>query len=149
MSAEIKEKSRRRRKQQEEAAEEEVQDKGITPSKGRATPGRRNRSKNTDQGNIITRPVRGIREYFRGVRDELDKVTWPTRDELLRLSRIVFFVTVAASIVLGMINLAYNELFIIGLDAPWVFVIFFIIAGALIFLGRRLMASRGGDPASF
>jgi preprotein translocase SecE subunit len=62
-------------------------------------------------GNIITRTIANIREYFRDVRSELNKVHWPNRQETERLTRIVVVVTAAFSVALGAVS------FIIGLLA--------------------------------
>jgi preprotein translocase subunit SecE len=40
-------------------------------------------------------------KYLRETRAEVAKVTWPTRDEWLRLSGIVLAVTVAMALILG------------------------------------------------
>ncbi|RME80336.1 MAG: preprotein translocase subunit SecE [Caldilineae bacterium] len=45
--------------------------------------------------------VNPIVRYFRETRAEIGKVTWPTREEWLRLSGIVLAVTVAMAIILG------------------------------------------------
>ncbi len=97
---------------------------GMTASKGRATPGRR--SSDTVEGNIVARSVGGIREYFEGVNAEIRKVTWPTREDTRRLSIIVLVTTVLASIALGLISLAFSELFEIGLSQPFIFLGFFV-----------------------
>lgn len=52
----------------------------------------------TDASKAKTNPVM---RYLRETRAELGKVTWPTRQEWLRLSGIVLAVTVAMSIILG------------------------------------------------
>jgi preprotein translocase subunit SecE len=48
--------------------------------------------------------VRGIAAYFHGVRTELAKVTWPSREETLRLTGVVLAVTVFFSIALGLLS---------------------------------------------
>ncbi len=126
----VEEKSRRRRRRSSaEDADIENEEVGLTEGKGRATPGRRSRRgvSTQDEGNFITRPLRGIVEYFSGVRDEMRKVTWPTREELQRLTVIVTIVTVVSSLVLGAIAFAFTELFILGFENE----IVFIIAGVL------------------
>jgi len=45
-----------------------------------------------------------VMRYLRETRAELAKVTWPTRQEWLRLSGIVLVVTVAMSFILGVID---------------------------------------------
>ncbi|MBK9123324.1 MAG: preprotein translocase subunit SecE [Chloroflexi bacterium] len=107
-------------------AEEEVEEaKNITAAKGRATPGRR-------QVETVTETRRGplgrLRDYLDGVRSELDKVAWPTRQEVTGLFRVVLFVTIAAAIVLGLVAFLFNELFAIGLQQP----ILFVIVGAAV-----------------
>ena len=39
-----------------------------------------------DGGNLATRTVGGVRDYLEGVRSELRKVIWPTREETQRLT---------------------------------------------------------------
>jgi len=43
----------------------------------------------------------GLREYFRGVWDELRKVVWPGRDELLRMTGIVVATVILFGILTG------------------------------------------------
>ncbi len=45
-----------------------------------------------------------VTRYLRETRAELAKVTWPTRQEWLRLSAIVLAVTVAMSVILGLVD---------------------------------------------
>ncbi len=45
--------------------------------------------------------VNPVVKYLRETRAELSKVTWPTRDEWIRLSGIVLAVTVAMALILG------------------------------------------------
>ena len=46
--------------------------------------------------------VNPLVRYLRETRAELAKVTWPTRDEWLRLSGIVLLVTVVMAFILGL-----------------------------------------------
>lgn len=139
----VEEKSGRRRKRrgevEAEIEEDEVEERGLTESKGRATPGRRIQGE-SEGGNFITRFFRGTVEYFGGVRDELRKVTWPTREEMRRLTVIVLLVTIAASITLGLISFAFTELFILGFDNEIVFIIMFAVIIAGFFIYNRLNA---------
>ncbi|HMM29100.1 MAG: preprotein translocase subunit SecE [Chloroflexota bacterium] len=48
--------------------------------------------------------VRSIASYLHGVRTELGKVTWPTREETMRLTGVVLGVTIAFSIALGLLD---------------------------------------------
>jgi preprotein translocase SecE subunit len=48
--------------------------------------------------------VRSIAAYFRGVATEMAKVTWPSREDTVRLTTVVLAVTVAFSIGLGALS---------------------------------------------
>lgn len=140
----VEKKSRRRRKRDEEAAEaaelEQEAPRGLTEGKGRATPGKRNRQGKDDGGNFIVRSARGTRDYLRGVQDELDKVVWPDREELIRLSRIVIVVTIMAAIVLGAFSIGFTQLFAAGLENELVFVAFGVAVTAAWFIYTRFFA---------
>lgn len=99
--------------------------KGITAGKGRPTPSRRQMEEQEEevQGNFIQRTVANLREYFVGVRSELAKVTWPTREDTRRLSIIVVIVLIIASIVLGLISYAFTRIFAVGLTTPIVLIL--------------------------
>jgi preprotein translocase subunit SecE len=56
------------------------------------------------QGNFI---VRFINETV----GELRKVSWPTRDEAVRLTAIVLVVLIATSLFLGVIDMLLTEIF--------------------------------------
>jgi preprotein translocase subunit SecE len=56
------------------------------------------------RGNFITR-------FVSETVGELRKVSWPTRDEALRLTAIVLVVMLASSIFLGVIDMLLTELF--------------------------------------
>lgn len=104
-----------------EADYDEVDDgRGLTAKKGRATTGRRSIQEETERRGIVGR----TREYLKGVRSELSKVTWPTRPDVVRLARIVLAATIAASIVLGFISAIFTELFVLGLQDPIWFLLF-------------------------
>ena len=49
--------------------------------------------------------------YFKEVRAELRKVVWPSRRVTIRLTSIVFGVTVAMSLALGLIDWIFTQLF--------------------------------------
>jgi preprotein translocase subunit SecE len=134
---------------EEEADETDVQAvNAYTAPKGRPTAGRRNRVRipEEEQGNVITRRSNSVMDYVQGVRDELAKVTWPTREEVVRLGRIVVLVTVVMAIVLGAISFGFTLLFRVGLDNPILFLIFFVVVGVIGFLLTRYMRSEGSEP---
>ncbi|HHY54793.1 MAG TPA: preprotein translocase subunit SecE [Chloroflexi bacterium] len=59
------------------------------------------------------KPENRVVRYFKDTRAEIGKVTWPTREEGLRLSGIVFVVTVVSTIVLFGVDSLFA--FVIGL----------------------------------
>ena len=117
-----------------------VGERGI--AKGRPTPSTRRRQEEEDEGNIIERTGGGLSEYIQGVRTELDKVAWPTREETQRLTIIVLATLIASSLVLGIISAAFTELFRIGLNAP--IILFAVIAVAVVagFIVFRMSSRR-------
>jgi preprotein translocase SecE subunit len=149
MSAEntVEEKSRRRRNRQEEAEieEEELEestDTGLTPKKGRATPSRRYQEEEVVTGNFVVRLFQGAREYLQGVRDEMTKVVWPTREEMFRLTRIVLVVVILCAIALGIIAVLFSELFVQGLEQPVIFLVVFAVVAGAYMAYTRAMARR-------
>jgi preprotein translocase SecE subunit len=128
----IKEKRARRRKRKREARQDTSTetDKGITEKKGTATPGRRTTERS---GNAVTNWFSSVRNYLEGVQSELEKVTWPTREETTRLTYIVAAVTLASALVLGGLSILFTELFNIGVDSPLVFLGVFIAFLVLLF----------------
>jgi preprotein translocase subunit SecE len=113
--------------------------RGLTAAKGRATPSRRQREEEMEEpeGNFFQRLIRNLRDYFEGVRGEVQKVSWPTRAEVRRLTIIVLIALVISSIVLGAIAGVFAELFRIGLSNPLIILIFMAVgAVALFFIGR-------------
>lgn len=143
----VEKKSRRRRRRggDEDSEIEEAQSSSVTERKGRATRSRRS-GEEVQGGNFIVRGARSFRGYLVGVRDELDKVVWPTREDTIRLSWIVVLVTTAAALALGAISTVFTELFIIGLreDNPIVFVFAAVVAVAL-YVGYTRFFSGGDD----
>lgn len=136
---------KRRDDEETEEIEEQEPEQALSEGKGRATPGRRQQVEEEVQGNFITRPLRNFVSYLGEVRGELEKVTWPTREETVRLTRIVLVSMVAASIILGLMSLLFTELFRLGLDTPALLVGLIVIAFAVaIFWLRRSNQSTGG-----
>ena len=57
----------------------------------------------------------GLGEYLRGVREELKKAQWPTRPELIQLTKVVLFIIVVVAVYCGaldaLLGLVTNSLF--------------------------------------
>ena len=58
---------------------------------------------------MATTPVTFLKE----VRDELRKVVWPTRDEIIRLTGVVIIVSVGVGVFLGVVDFILTK--IVGL----------------------------------
>lgn len=120
---------------------DEADSRALTAAKGRATPSRRQQEEEVEEGNFLTRLVTGLRDYFEGVRSELRKVAWPSREDARRLTIIVLSALVVCALILGGISLLFTELFRIGLNNPLVLIVFMVVAvgGGFIFtrINRR------------
>lgn len=135
-----------------EKREEEDNQKGLTEGKGRATPSRRkgetqHTHNNEPSGNFIVRSTQSVRNYFGGVRSEMQKVTWPTREETQRLSWIVAIVLVASAIFLGAMAGLFTYIFNMGVDQPIIFIGVFV-AFLLVLFGYSRYASKS-ETAEF
>ncbi len=100
------------------------------------------------EGNILTRPFMGIFNYLDEVRAEMRKVTWPEREDVIRLTGIVLAVTLASALTLGALSLLMNVLIIdFGLNQgnEWVFGILFLA----IFAGAFYYTQRGGSKRNY
>jgi preprotein translocase subunit SecE len=49
--------------------------------------------------------------FFKEVRDELQKVVWPTRDEIIRLTAVVIIVSLGVGLFLGGTDFILTRLF--------------------------------------
>jgi preprotein translocase subunit SecE len=53
--------------------------------------------------------VKAIISYIKDVRYELSKVVWPKRDEVIKLTLIVFIISGAVSIYVGGLDLVFTK----------------------------------------
>ena len=51
-----------------------------------------------------------IFRYFKETRAEVRKVSWPTRQEALRLTLVVLAVTISMAIILGILDYVFSQL---------------------------------------
>ncbi len=130
----------RKQRAEKKAAEEEAQ---VAQGKGRATPGRRSQPEQV-RGNALTRPLYNLMDYLSEVRSELDKVTWPTREDIVRLTRIVLMTLVFFSLMMGAISLFWGQVIAFGLNAPLFFIVLFgaITVGAYVLISRENSAGK-------
>lgn len=124
-------------------AQETSEETALAVGKGRATPSRRAAEEAEEKsGNVVTRTIGGLRDYFEGVGSELRKVTWPSQDDLRRLSIIVIATLVASALALGLISFAFTELFRLGLASPVILIGFMAVAVVVGFVVTRAYGRR-------
>ncbi len=82
-----------------------------------------NRAASAPRPNIFQRipVVRPIYNYLADSMEEMQKVTWPSREETYRLTRLVIAFTIISSIGLGMFDLFYGWWFRQALENETVF----------------------------
>jgi preprotein translocase subunit SecE len=56
-------------------------------------------------------------EFLRAVRSELGKVTWPTRDELTKATRMIVILAVVLGLAIGWMDLLLNLILVDGVAA--------------------------------
>ena len=55
-------------------------------------------------GNRVTGWVGQTRGFLMAVREEMRKVTWPTRDELIKATRMIIVLAIALGIAIGLMD---------------------------------------------
>ncbi len=56
------------------------------------------------QPNRVAGWVGQTRDFLVGVREEMKKVTWPTRDELVKATRMIIVLSVVLGLVIGLLD---------------------------------------------
>lgn len=54
--------------------------------------------------------VKQVLTYFSDVRFELSKVTWPKKEEVLRLTLVVFIISAFVALYVGALDFAFTKL---------------------------------------
>lgn len=74
--------------------------------------------------------IGGVASYFRGVASEMQKVTWPNREETVHLTSVVLAVTIAFAIGLGILDGFFGWWFqqAFHADSEWLFL---VVAGVV------------------
>lgn len=107
-----------------------VETTATTEKKGRATP-RRDQAVTKSVPFIQRIPVvSGLINYLRASVAEMRKVTWPTREETIHLTRLVLAVTVVFSLSLGLLDVFFGWWFRQALSDETLFLL--IAAGVTI-----------------
>jgi preprotein translocase subunit SecE len=66
------------------------------------------------QPNRVAGWVGQTRDFLTGVREELRKVTWPTRDELIKATRMIVVLSIALGILIGLMDWVLQLIFVDG-----------------------------------
>ena len=53
--------------------------------------------------------ISSINQFLKETRQELDKVTWPTKEETVKLTQTVIIVTVVFALYLGALDYLFTE----------------------------------------
>jgi preprotein translocase subunit SecE len=64
--------------------------------------------------NRLTGWVDRTRHFLLGVRDEMKKVTWPTREELVKATRMIVMLSLVLGVVIGLMDYALQLLLVEG-----------------------------------
>jgi preprotein translocase subunit SecE len=57
-------------------------------------------------------PIARMFQFFRDVRNELRKVTWPTLDELKKATTVIIIFVTALGILIGLMDAAFQFIFV-------------------------------------
>ncbi len=64
-----------------------------------------------DAKRAVRKQPNAIRKYLNETIGELRKVSWPTRKEAANLTLVVLVVTIAMSVLLGLLDFIYSKFF--------------------------------------
>jgi preprotein translocase subunit SecE len=73
-----------------------------------------------DRAQVAQRPNRVVgwvsqsRDFLVGVREEMRKVTWPTRDELIKATRMIVVLSIILGVVIGLMDWLLQLIFVEG-----------------------------------
>jgi preprotein translocase subunit SecE len=67
------------------------------------------------QPNRVVGWVSRTREFLVGVREEIKKVTWPTRDELIKATRMIVVLSIVLGVVIGLMDWLLQLIFVEGI----------------------------------
>ena len=68
-------------------------------------------------GNKLSFWVQDTVGFFRAVRTEMDKVTWPTRPELLKATRMIVVLSIVLGIAIGLLDWVLQKILVDGIAA--------------------------------
>jgi len=65
----------------------------------------------------LARLVGGTGEFLRAARAEMSKVTWPSRDELVKATRMIVIMSIILGLAIGWMDLLLNLILVDGVAA--------------------------------
>ena len=65
--------------------------------------------------NRLTGWVGRTRQFLVGVREEMKKVTWPTREELVKATRMIVILSIALGIAIGLMDYVLQLILVEGI----------------------------------
>jgi preprotein translocase SecE subunit len=65
----------------------------------------------------LSRFVQGVTGFLRATRAELGKVTWPSRDELTKATRMIVVLSIVLGLAIGWMDLLLNFVLVDGVAA--------------------------------
>ncbi len=68
-------------------------------------------------GNKVSTRVHETVAFFRAVRAELEKVTWPTRPELIKATRMIVVLSIVLGIAIGLLDWLLQKILVDGIAA--------------------------------
>lgn len=71
----------------------------------------------TSGGNRLAQAIGSTGEFLRSVRAELGKVTWPSREELVKATRMIVVMSIVLGLLIGWMDLLLNLIFVDGVAA--------------------------------
>ena len=135
-----------RRRQAQLAKEEAAENAQPVVRKDRPAPNAQKSGRSLSAGGIILRipVVRNVVAYFQGVAAEMQKVTWPSREETSRLTSVVLAVTVSFAVGLGLLDTFYSWWFrqAFHADSEWIFLVVGAIVATLVSGGYFALRNR-------
>ena len=67
------------------------------------------KSKNSDNKPVVKKPNK-IQKWWNETVGELRKVTWPTKEEALKMTKIVTIVVLCTAVFLGLVDFIFSKL---------------------------------------
>ena len=61
--------------------------------------------------------VAQVREFLEAVRTEMRKVTWPTRDELVKATRMIVILSLVLGLTIGLVDWVLQKILVDGVAA--------------------------------